>query len=315
MNGSPFRAVLFDLDNTLYDREAAFARWTDAYLRDTLHLTDAEEARRVHDLIREMDANGYGSKATIFERLHALYPTLPGVPARSVDVFFDEFLRHITPEAETEALLDALQRAGLLFGVITNGSARQWRKLENLGPTRRTSCLFVSETFGGKKPDRAIFEAAAVHLGVPPAQTLFIGDNPTVDILGAQASGMKAAWLHRGQLWPERLVEEPDFVTGTLGDLAGILGAAWQHCLLGAQSCGIILVGSSLPGRADQQHNGVWSPPPTRRPTINAPPVTVCISSGCSDGPAGEVRNETSSERIYEQTLRARKPIERENEL
>ena len=35
----PFHAVLFDLDNTLYDREAAFGRWVDAYLRDTLRLT------------------------------------------------------------------------------------------------------------------------------------------------------------------------------------------------------------------------------------------------------------------------------------
>ena len=223
-NPPPFRAVLFDLDNTLYDREAAFGRWADAYLRETLHLTDAGEARRVRTLITEMDADGYGSKAAIFEHLHALYPALPGVPARSVDIFFDEFIAHITPEAETETLLDALADARLPFGVITNGSARQWRKIENLGLARRTDCLFVSETFGGKKPDRAIFEAAAAHLGVAPARTLFVGDNPTIDVLGAQAAGMKAAWLHRGYPWPEGLAGEPDYVIGALGEVAGILG-------------------------------------------------------------------------------------------
>ncbi len=220
----PFDAVLFDLDNTLYDREAAFGRWADAYLRDTLRLTDAGEARRVRALITEMDADGYGSKAAIFERLHALYPALPDVPARSVDVFFDEFIAHITPEAETETLLDALAAAGLPFGVITNGSARQGRKIERLGLTRRTDCLFVSETFGGKKPARAIFEAAASHLGVPPDKILFVGDNPAVDVLGAQAAGMKAAWLHRGHPWPEGLAGEPGYVIGSLGELAGILG-------------------------------------------------------------------------------------------
>lgn len=219
----PFRAVLFDLDNTLYDREAAFGRWADAYLRDTLRLTDPKEVRRVRALIFDLDANGYGSKAAIFERLHALYPALPNVPARSVDVFFDEFLGHITPEAETEALLDALIGAGLPFGVITNGSARQWRKIENLGLARRTDCLFVSETFGGKKPDHAIFHAAAAHLGLPPAEILFVGDNPAVDVLGAQEAGMKAAWLHRGQLWPQELAGAPDFVIGSLGELAGVL--------------------------------------------------------------------------------------------
>ncbi len=220
---SPFRAVLFDLDNTLYDREAAFGRWADAYLRDTLHLTDSDEARRVRALITDMDADGYGSKAAIFERLHSLYPTLPGVPARSVDVFFDEFISHITPEAETETLLDALAAAGLPFGIVTNGSARQWRKIVGLGLARRTGCLFVSETFGGKKPDRAIFEAAATHLGVAPGEALFVGDNPAVDVLGAQAAGMKAVWLHRGQTWPEGINGKPDFVIGSLGELAGIL--------------------------------------------------------------------------------------------
>ena len=220
----PFRAALFDLDNTLYDREAAFGRWADAYLRDTLHLTDAEEAGRVRTLITEMDADGYGSKAAIFEHLHSLYPTLPGGPVRSVDVFFEEFITHIAPEAETETLLDALQGAGLPFGVITNGLARQWRKIENLGLARRTDCLFVSETFGGKKPDRAIFEAAAAFLGVSPSETLFVGDNPTVDVLGAQAAGMRAAWLHRGHEWPEKLAGAPDFVIGSLAELTDILG-------------------------------------------------------------------------------------------
>ena len=223
-DASPFRAAVFDLDNTLYDREAAFGRWSDAYLRDTLHLANAEEAHRVRALITEMDADGYGSKAAIFERLHSLYPALAGSPARSVDVFFEEFIGHITPEPETETLLDALQSAGLPFGVITNGSARQWRKIERLGLARRTDCLFVSETFGSKKPDPAIFHAAAAHLGLPPGEILFVGDNPAVDVLGAQAAGMRAAWLHQGHAWPEGLAGAPDFVIGSLGELTDILG-------------------------------------------------------------------------------------------
>ena len=216
----PFAAVLLDLDNTLYDREAAFGRWADAYLRGTLRLTDPAEIHRLRSLIVSWDADGYGSKAAIFARLHALYPALPGTPARSVDVFFDEFIAHVTPEPETETLLDSLT---VPFGVITNGSARQWRKIENLGLPRRTDCLFVSETFGGKKPDPAIFHAAAAHLGIPPAQVLFVGDNPTADVLGAQSAGMKAAWLHRGHPWPPGLSSRPDYTIGSLSELTAIL--------------------------------------------------------------------------------------------
>ncbi len=219
-----FGGVLFDLDETLYSRRAAFGSWLNAYLRDTLRLSDAAEVARVRDMVHALDQNGYGSKQAIFEHLHNRYPALPGAPARSLEMFFAEFLTHITPEAETEALLDTLVRAGLPFGVITNGSARQWRKIEALGLDRRTSCLFVSETFGVKKPDPAIFHAAAACLGVPPANILFVGDNPSADIGGAHAAAMPAAWLHRDQVWPETLTFKPNFVIGSLDELLPLLG-------------------------------------------------------------------------------------------
>ena len=219
-----FAGLLFDLDDTLYSRRAAFGGWLDAYLRDTLRLTDPTEAARVRDAVHALDQNGYGSKQAIFEHLHDQYPALPGVPARSLEMFFTEFLTYITPQAETEALLDALARAGLPFGVITNGSARQWRKIEALGLDKRTSCLFISEPFGVKKPDPAIFHAAAACLGVPPASILFVGDNPSADIGGAYAAGMPAAWLHRDQAWPADMTAKPDFIIGSLSELPAILG-------------------------------------------------------------------------------------------
>lgn len=218
-----FHAVLFDLDDTLYSRRGAFAAWTDAYLTHTLRLTDPAEAAEVRALIHGLDLNGYGSKQAIFERLHTDFPALPGHPARSLETFFAEFLTHVRPEPATEALLDALAQAHFPFGVITNGSHRQWRKLDALGLPARTDCLFVSETFGTKKPDPTIFHAAAAHLRTPPEHILFVGDNPAADIAGAQAVGMAAAWLPRDQLWPDESDTRPDFVIDTLADVAGIL--------------------------------------------------------------------------------------------
>ncbi len=218
-----FQAVLFDLDDTLYSRRAAFARWTDGYLADTLRLSDPVEAASVRALIHSLDLNGYGSKQAIFERLHADYPALPGSPARSLETFFAEFLTHVRPESATERLLDALAAASLPFGVVTNGSHRQWRKLDALGLSARTDCLFVSEDFGTKKPDPAIFRAAAAHLGIAPGHILFVGDNPAADVGGTQAVGMAAAWLHRDQPWPDEMDRRPEFVIDTLADVADIL--------------------------------------------------------------------------------------------
>lgn len=221
-----FQGVLFDLDDTLYSRRAAFASWLDIYVQDTLRLTDAAEVARVQGIVHALDLNGYGSKQAIFERLHALYPALPGEASRSLETFFAEFLAHITPEAETETLLDALTSAKIPFGIITNGSVRQWRKIKALGLDKRTSCLFVSEIFGVKKPDPAIFHAAAECLKIAPKKILFVGDNPIADISGAHAAGMPAAWLHRGQSWPVGLEDKAEFVIGSLSETAAILGTA-----------------------------------------------------------------------------------------
>ena len=215
------RAVLFDLDDTLYSREAAFGRWAAGFLTHRLGLHDDKERQDVLDWLAGLDADGYGSKQALFTALHGRYPALRGVAETSVERFYDELLAEITPEEGAETLLAALERAGLPFGVITNGSARQWHKLERLGLTGRTACLFVSGTFGARKPAPAIFLAAADCLGVAPDAVLFVGDHPTNDIRGARAVGMTTAWLHRGKPWPpgEDPSVKPDLTLDRLTDL------------------------------------------------------------------------------------------------
>lgn len=219
------RAVLFDLDDTLYDREAAFGRWAAAFVERWLVVSDVRERQEVLDWIASLDASGYGSKHAMFEALHRRYPALGDSADTSIERFFEELLSEIGPEAETEALLGTLEGAGLPFGVVTNGSARQWNKIERLGLGARTACLFVSETFGARKPEPAIFLAAAECLGVAPAEVLFVGDHPTNDVLGARGVGMKTAWLHRGKPWPpgDDPLAKPDLTLDRLTDLLPLL--------------------------------------------------------------------------------------------
>lgn len=89
-----------------------------------------------------------------------------------------------------------------------------------MGLIRRTRCLFVSEAFGGEKPNPAIFLAAAQCLGAEPAQTLFAGDHPVNDIVGAQKAAMQTAWLPRGKPCPPQCCPAaPDWTLGSLLDV------------------------------------------------------------------------------------------------
>jgi HAD superfamily hydrolase (TIGR01509 family) len=133
---------------------------------------------------------------------------------------------HVVLDPTARDVLDTLQRAGVPFGIVTNGRAEKQHTLDLLGLRQRTSCLIVSETAGRRKPDPALFVRAAACLGVPPAQVLFVGDKLRHDIRGAHDAGMRTAWIQRGPAWlgvfrPAR--RHADVVLSSLADLVAVL--------------------------------------------------------------------------------------------
>lgn len=102
----------------------------------------------------------------------------------------------------TPTALDILERAGVapLFGAIV-----------------------VSDAVGWRKPRREIFDAALGRLGVSAPEALFVGDRADIDVLGAQRSGMRAAWLNPDRAPLPSGVEPPAFEIRDLAELAEIL--------------------------------------------------------------------------------------------
>ncbi|MBM3387753.1 MAG: HAD family hydrolase, partial [Betaproteobacteria bacterium] len=63
---------------------------------------------------------------------------------------------------------------------------------------------------GVAKPDARIFEAAARAAGVPPEAVLHVGDDASLDAVGALAVGMQVAWVNReGHAWPHSDIRAP----------------------------------------------------------------------------------------------------------
>lgn len=91
--------------------------------------------------------------------------------------------------------LRTLKSKGLRFGIVTN--AFQPMMLRDVEMQQHglleffPECRFAAADVGFLKPHPKIFEAALNCLGLLPEEVIFIGDNPTADIAGAQAAGMK----------------------------------------------------------------------------------------------------------------------------
>ncbi|MEZ4529920.1 MAG: HAD-IA family hydrolase [Thermomicrobiales bacterium] len=70
----------------------------------------------------------------------------------------------------------------------------------------------TSALIGYEKPHINTFRAAFEPLGVDPANTLHIGDQPKSDVVGALNAGMRAALIDRYERQDPALHDVPIFV-------------------------------------------------------------------------------------------------------
>lgn len=171
------------------------------------------------------------------ERLGLFYQRL-GFDARSVPAGLTDGLlaAHMSclagaaePMPGQAALLEWL-RGRFRLGLVSNFdyTPTVHRILGDEGILERFEVLVVSDAVGWRKPRAAIFEVAFEGLGVAPGECLFVGDRPDIDVLGAKAVGMDAAWLNPARAALPEGLRAPDYDIAGLVELRPILegGAA-----------------------------------------------------------------------------------------
>lgn len=189
------RAVVFDLDDTLYPYrafvESGFAAVAAVVARD--HGVPPEVTRRV---LRRARRDGHRGRE--LQRLCAVcfLPVESAVSLR--DVLVEHRPRLRLPRASRQ-VLEAL-RAEWRIGILTNGRPDvQARKVAALGLAPLVDAVVFAAEYGdgtGKpKPDG--FAAVLDRLQVPPGAAVFVGNDPAADIAGAAASGLRTIHVPR----------------------------------------------------------------------------------------------------------------------
>ncbi|GAA1871895.1 HAD family hydrolase [Myceligenerans crystallogenes] len=202
---------LFDLDNTLVDREGAFLAWASAEVA-ARGLSPADLAAIV-----EADEGGFARKedtaAVVVERLGWDLSV-----ADTVEAFRAGIREHVTAYPGVVEALEALRARGERIAVVTNGAGHQQRgKLAVTGLAERFEAVVVSGEAGVKKPDPRIIDLALEALGVPGAardDVWMIGDALHADVAAGQAAGVRTAWIAHGRPWAGE-GQRPDVVADT----------------------------------------------------------------------------------------------------
>jgi len=96
-----------------------------------------------------------------------------------------------------------LKRRGYRLGVVSNAEGNVARDLDAAGYRGAFDAVIDSHVVGVEKPDPAIFAIALERIGSQPERSVFVGDVPSVDVVGAQAAGIVPVLLDRHGSFPD----------------------------------------------------------------------------------------------------------------
>jgi putative hydrolase of the HAD superfamily len=207
-------AVLFDLDDTLYEQR----QWLDgawrAVARRAAHW--AVDPTALDRALRRVAALGSDRGGIIDSALRLVgRDDVPVAPL--LEVFRCHTPAHLDPYPGVDRLLERLA-AQVPLGLVSDGyPAGQLAKLDALHLASHFSTVVLSDQLGRahRKPDPLPFHLALHDLGVEPTQAVYIGDRPGKDVAGAVAAGLTAVRVRTGE-WhnepddPRALASVPD---------------------------------------------------------------------------------------------------------
>ncbi|MEE9327642.1 MAG: HAD family hydrolase [Cocleimonas sp.] len=196
------KCVAFDLDNTLWDidpviekAEQRFYQWLNSYY--------PKITRKYSDraLIKHRMAYMQSQPETLRHDLTLLRKSWMkhladdvGLDYSFVENGFEIFWlarNEVTFYTDALETLENLSKRYTL-GVISNGNA----SVHHIGIGHLFDYALSSEVAGVAKPHQDIFHQAQKLSNVEAHETVYVGDDPRCDIVGAQNTGMKAIWYN-----------------------------------------------------------------------------------------------------------------------
>lgn len=186
--------LLLDLDNTLVDRDGAFAAWAEEFI--------AAQGGTEDDLrwLLETDGHGYTHRAILADGLLERLD-LTSTRDELIQTLLHGHAGSVRCDDGLLEKLTELRDRGWTLIVVTNGLvAQQSRKMQVSGLDGRVDRVVISEAVGAKKPAPEIFTAALYGFESDGVRWM-VGDRATADIQGGQAVGCRTGWVSHGQDW------------------------------------------------------------------------------------------------------------------
>jgi putative hydrolase of the HAD superfamily len=208
------RAVVFDLDDTLYAEEdyvlsgfRLVADWGEAHL----DIPARQGYLELETLFRA------GVRGDTFDRWLAGHGVDSDGARGELVRIYREHEPRIQPFVEAPALLERLGRRYQLALLSDGHAAAQNAKLDALGLRNAFAAVLLTDELGRDawKPSPRGFEVLLERLGVAPGDAAYVSDNPAKDFVAAREAGLHSVRVRQADgiyaaLEPESPQHAPD---------------------------------------------------------------------------------------------------------
>lgn len=197
LNG--YKAMLFDLDDTLLDRDNAVDKLFFIMLEKCYEDIDDSIKRGMLQKFKEYDKRSYGQKdkTKVLASFFDAYPPKYRIPNNDILAFWNNHFPYCFAVNQDRINIVNKIKSQVKVAIITNGTVhRQKAKIMSTNLHNYFDTIIISDEVGFSKPDKRIFELALNKLNVQPEDTLFVGDDLERDISGCQNANIKGVWFN-----------------------------------------------------------------------------------------------------------------------
>lgn len=188
------KAVVFDVDGTLYSQWELLRCSLGFYIRNFHFVSDYMRIRRrLRDSQLWYEA---GNREDLCRKQAEMYAETRGIPVLEAGVLLQEKIyiawektfKNVRPFRYVPEVLKSLRKRGYIVGAMSDFPVR--KKLRYIGLENCWDYAFTSEESGYLKPHGAAFRYLVGKLSLDPNQILYVGNHYHYDIEGAKNAGL-----------------------------------------------------------------------------------------------------------------------------
>ena len=197
-----YKAIIFDLDNTLYDYETVHKKAMENLCAFTCKKLGVSKTQflKAFSWAKSRTKALLKNTGSSHNRLLYCQKTLEALGLSPVDMalemyncYWDSFLAYMKLREGTILLFEKLKANGIKIAICTDLTAHiQHRKIRALGLVPYIDVLVTSEEAGIEKPGEKIYSLVMDKLNLPVTECLFVGDSLEKDVNAPRLFGMES---------------------------------------------------------------------------------------------------------------------------